>query len=206
VEAARAGEAGMGFAVVADEVRNLAQRSAHAAKETAAKIEGAITKTTQGVEISEKVAQRLNEIVTKSRQVDDLVAEVANATKEQNQGITQINTAVGQMDMVTQNNAANAEESASASEELYSQSESMKQSVEELLQLVGSNAGQPASRSMPVKDARPTIIKKSALYSGSQNENRNGHLNGNGHHPVAAKPNLESRRGEIPLAGDFRDF
>ena len=59
VEAARAGEAGMGFAVVADEVRNLAQRSAQAAKETAAKIEGAITKTGQGVEISGKVAEML---------------------------------------------------------------------------------------------------------------------------------------------------
>jgi methyl-accepting chemotaxis protein len=67
VEAARAGEAGMGFAVVADEVRSLAQRSAQAAKETAAKIEGAIAKTTQGVEINVKVAQALHDIVTKAR-------------------------------------------------------------------------------------------------------------------------------------------
>ena len=88
VEAARAGEAGMGFAVVADEVRNLAQRSAQAAKETAAKIEGAIGKTAQGVEISAKVAQALNDIVAKVRQVDELVAEVASASREQTQGIT----------------------------------------------------------------------------------------------------------------------
>ena len=94
VEAARAGEAGMGFAVVADEVRNLAQRSAQAAKETADKIEGAITKTGQGVEISGKVAQALNDIVAKVRQVDELVAEVAGASREQTQGITQINSAV----------------------------------------------------------------------------------------------------------------
>ena len=72
VEAARAGEAGMGFAVVADEVRNLAQRSAQAAKETAAKIEGAINKTAQGVQINGKVAAALNDIVTKARQVDEL--------------------------------------------------------------------------------------------------------------------------------------
>ena len=75
VEAARAGEAGMGFAVVADEVRNLAQRSAQAAKETAAKIEGAITKTAQGVALSDKVSQALNDIVTKARQVDELAAD-----------------------------------------------------------------------------------------------------------------------------------
>jgi len=129
VEAARAGEAGMGFAVVADEVRNLAQRCAQAAKETAGKIEGAIIKTGQGVEISGKVASVLNEIVTKVRQVDELVTEVAGASREQTQGITQINSAVGQMDKVTQSNAANAEESAAAAEELNAQAEVMKQSV-----------------------------------------------------------------------------
>ena len=146
VEAARAGEAGMGFAVVADEVRNLAQRSAQAAKETAGKIEGAITKTGQGVEISAKVAAALTEIVSKVRQVDDLVTEVSGASREQTEGITQINTAVSQMDRVTQSNAATAEESAAAAEELNAQAEVMKQSVAELLQLVGgqTNAGAPA--------------------------------------------------------------
>jgi methyl-accepting chemotaxis protein len=137
VEAARAGEAGMGFAVVAEEVRNLAQRSAQAAKETAAKIEDAINKTAQGVGISTKVGQVLNEIVTKAREVDELVTEVANASREQTQGITQISTAVGQMDKVTQTNAASAEESAAAAEELNAQAESMKSSVSELLRLVG---------------------------------------------------------------------
>jgi hemerythrin-like metal-binding protein len=139
VEAARAGEAGMGFAVVADEVRNLAQRSAQAAKETAAKIEGAIGKTAQGVGISKQVAETLNEIATKARQVDELVAEVAGASREQTQGITQVNTAVGQMDKVTQSNAASAEESAAAAQELNAQAITMKQSVAELLQLVGSS-------------------------------------------------------------------
>jgi len=143
VEAARAGEAGMGFAVVADEVRNLAQRSAQAAKETAAKIEGSIGKTAQGVEISTKVAAALNEIVTKARQVDELVAEVASASREQTQGITQINTAVSQVDKVTQANAANAEESAAAAEELNGQAELMKQTVRDLTRLVGASETAP---------------------------------------------------------------
>jgi methyl-accepting chemotaxis protein len=78
-----AGEAGIGFAVVADEVRSLAQRSAQAARETAAKIEGAIAKTGEGVQISGPVAKGLQEIVEKIRQVDELVAEVASASKEQ---------------------------------------------------------------------------------------------------------------------------
>ena len=137
VEAARAGESGMGFAVVAEEVRNLAQRSATAARETAAKIEGAISKTTQGVEISQKVATTLNEIFTKARQVDELASEVAHASGEQTQGITQINKAVGQMDKITQSNAASAEESAAAAEELNAQAELMKQAVQELTQLIG---------------------------------------------------------------------
>jgi methyl-accepting chemotaxis protein len=146
VEAARAGEAGLGFAVVADEVRNLAHRSAQAAKETATKIEGSIIKTGQGVEISTKMAQVLNEIVSKVRQVDELVNEVATASGKQAQDITQINSAVGQMDKVTQSNAAAAEESASAAEELNSQAGAMKQTVTELLQLVGGKSEASATR------------------------------------------------------------
>ena len=141
VEAARAGEAGMGFAVVADEVRNLAQRSAQAAKETASKIEGAITNTAQGVQISAKVAAGLQEIVAKIRQVDELAAEVATASKEQSQGIQQVNTAVTQMDKVTQSNAANAEESASAAEELNAQAITLKEAADRLLVLSGGAAG-----------------------------------------------------------------
>ena len=140
VEAARAGEAGAGFAVVADEVRSLAQRSAQASRETADKIEGAITKTAQGVQISEKVARSLAEIVEKVRQVDQLVAEVTTASREQSQGVQQITTAVTQMDKVVQGNAASAEESASAAEELSAQSVALQAAVSELIQLVGGEA------------------------------------------------------------------
>lgn len=137
VEAARAGEAGLGFAVVAEEVRALAQRSAQAARETATKIEDSIEKSRQGVDISAKVSGSLNEILDKARKVDDLIAEIASSSREQSQGIGQISIAVTQMDKVTQNTAATAEEGASASEELSAQAEHMKDAVQQLLQLVG---------------------------------------------------------------------
>ena len=136
VEAARAGEAGMGFAVVADEVRNLAQRSAASAKETAEKIEDAIAKSERGVQISEKVTSSFGQITYKTREVDELVGKIASASNEQTQGIQQVNTAVGQMDKVTQSNAANAEESASATEKLNAQAESMREAVNDLQRLV----------------------------------------------------------------------
>ncbi|MBI3887112.1 MAG: MCP four helix bundle domain-containing protein [Opitutae bacterium] len=155
VEAARAGEAGMGFAVVADEVRSLAQRSAQSAKETAGKIEEAIKKSEHGVQISGKVAKSLSEIVEKARQVDTFVSEIAQASKEQNQGIGQVNSAVSQMDKVTQSNAANAEETASASEELNAQAASQKEAVGELLQLVGATRATDARGKVTAKAGKP---------------------------------------------------
>ncbi|PTY07360.1 chemotaxis protein [Opitutaceae bacterium EW11] len=160
VEAARAGSAGAGFAVVADEVRALAQRSAESAKQTAAKIEGAITKSRQGVEISEKVGASLGSIVEKIRQVDSLIAEVSTASTEQSQGVAQINLAVGEMDRVVQSNAANAEEAASAAEELNGQAATMRESVTELLRLVqGGRAGSPETTPKPAAEPAPAAGK-----------------------------------------------
>ena len=205
VEAARAGEAGMGFAVVAEEVRNLAQRSAQAAKETAAKIEGAITKTGQGVEISGKVVRTLNDIVVKVRQVDELVAQVAGASREQTQGLTQINTAMSRMDQVTQNNAASAEESASAAEELNAQAESMKESVTELLKLVGDARHTSAAKAFSTvrrpKEAQATAPAAKRPAPAYSKRNGNGHANGAGR--IIDMPN---GRGEIPMESDFQDI
>jgi len=165
VEAARAGEAGMGFAVVAEEVRSLAQRSAQAAKETAQKIETAIASTTEGVGMSGKVAQTLTEIVQKVRQLDELSAETAGASQEQTQGIAQINTAVGQMDKVTQSNAASAEESAAAAEELNAQAMVMKQSVADLLKLVGGTTDLPPAMRVVAQRPTPIVMPKASSFS-----------------------------------------
>jgi len=129
VEAARAGEAGRGFAVVAEEVRNLAQRSAQAAKNTADMIGESVQNAEVGVKIAGEVSKSFEAIAGSAKKVNDLIAEIAAASREQSQGIEQVNTAVSQMDKVTQQNAANSEESASAAEELSSQAEELQNMV-----------------------------------------------------------------------------
>jgi len=187
VEAARAGEAGMGFAVVADEVRSLAQRSAQSAKETAGKIEEAIQKSAHGVVISGKVASSLSEIVDKARKVDLLVAEIATASLEQNQGIGQVNTAVSQMDNITQSNAGNAEETAAAAEELSAQSVAMRENVAELKKLV-SGEGQKTRSAKPLSTpagnkSRPAPERNQPAV----------------HRTVSATQMTELHPGEIPV-------
>ncbi|MEE4254407.1 MAG: methyl-accepting chemotaxis protein, partial [Desulfuromusa sp.] len=126
VEAARAGQHGKGFAVVAEEVRNLAARSAKAAEETAQLIEGSVEKTQNGTDIAEKTSAALDEIVSSITKVTDLVAEIAVASNEQAQGISQINQGLGQIDTAVQQSTATAEESAASAEELSSQSAHLK--------------------------------------------------------------------------------
>ena len=164
VEAARAGEAGAGFAVVADEVRNLAQRAAGAAKNTSELIEGTIKKIQDGTVLVEKTNADFAEVASGVAKVTELVAEISAASSEQSRGIDEVSRAIGQMDKVTQGNAANAEEIASASEELSAQAGSMEEVVRGLRSLVegeGSGAvrtaaaeGAPASRRKPALPAR----------------------------------------------------
>ncbi len=137
VEAARAGEAGMGFAVVADEVRNLSQRCAQAAKDTAALIEESLVKSSDGKVKVDQVAGAVRCITEESAKVKALVDEVNLGSQEQAAGIGQIGKAIAQMEQVTQNNAANAQESAAAAEQLSAQSETLKDIMKRLRVMVG---------------------------------------------------------------------
>ena len=147
VEAARAGEAGKGFAVVAEEVRNLARRAADAAKNTSELIETSQKNADTSVTMVENLTKTFVGIEESSGKVATLVSEIAAASKEQAQGIEQVNTGVAEMDKVVQQNAANAEESASASEELSSQAEELKIMVGDLMAIVGGNATQAEEKS-----------------------------------------------------------
>jgi hypothetical protein len=142
------------------------------------RIEGAIGNTAQGVELSAKVSATLTEIVTKAREMDELAAEVAGASREQSTGISQVNNAVGQMDKVTQANAASAEESAAAAEILNGQAHRLRQMVGDLVKLIGDGATAAPDQTAAATSAPalPTT-RKAGL---------------NGGHPVAFQRRRES--------------
>ncbi len=157
VEAARAGEAGAGFAVVADEVRNLALRAAEAAKSTETLIEGTTRKVKEGSQLVDTTNEAFSQVNVSTEKVLHLVAEIAAASREQAQGISQVNQGVAQMDKVIQQNAANAEESASASEEMNGQAHAMKNMVSELVALLNGNVKKVSRK----KTVTPSPGKKS---------------------------------------------
>ena len=136
VEAARAGEAGAGFAVVADEVRNLAIRSAEAAKTTAELIAQTIDNINVGSGMVKNTSHTFEILVTDVKKVSSIVGEVAAASNEQSIGITQINTAINEMDRVTQSNASISEETASAASTLSYEAERLDEQVQQLLKVI----------------------------------------------------------------------
>lgn len=129
VEAARAGDQGRGFAVVAGEVRTLAQRSATAAKEIKSLIENSVERVHTGSELVDEAGRTMNEVVRSVKRVADLMGEITAASIEQRTGIEQVNTAVVQMDQVTQQNSALVEEAAAAAQSMAAQSNSLRDTV-----------------------------------------------------------------------------
>lgn len=141
VEAARAGEAGRGFAVVAGEIRNLAQRSGNAAREIEELIKDTIEKIEKGSALVNKSGESLLKIIDSIKEVSRIVSDIKISSNEQEQGIVQLNTAIDEMDSMTQQNASLVEETASASEEMSSQAQEL---LEMTKQFVISKKGESA--------------------------------------------------------------
>ncbi|MBR7617947.1 HAMP domain-containing protein [Phenylobacterium sp. 20VBR1] len=129
VEAARAGDAGKGFAVVASEVRALAQRSAEAAKEIKTLIAASSSQVERGVRLVGETGEALTAIVSRVTEIDGLISEIALSSQEQATGLAEVNTAVNQMDQVTQQNAAMVEQATAAASSLRSEADDLNRLV-----------------------------------------------------------------------------
>jgi methyl-accepting chemotaxis protein len=162
VEAARAGDAGRGFAVVASEVRALAQRSAEAAKEIKALISTSTQQVGRGVELVGETGRALHRIVEQVADINAVVTEIAASAQEQAIGLHEVNTAINQMDQVTQQNAAMVEQSTAASHALAQETERLSK-LTGRFQLGGAVAPAAVEKPRPKPAPTPRNRAKPAL-------------------------------------------
>ena len=228
IEAARAGEQGKGFAVVADEVSKLAESSKSSAKEIGSLIKESNQKAKQGEAYVKEGEEVLKGILDQASQVAGLVVQISGlsqksaektsevnglvngiqtSSKEQAMGVTQVAQAITELDQVTQSNAANAEETASAAEQLSAQAKMMHDLVSDLAQEVGAKLqaqghSQPQRQQAPAPKAPPAIRPK-----GNRLELRSEDLTREPAQPTAASVRRKIKPSEsIPLRDDFAEF
>ena len=159
VEAARAGEQGRGFAVVASEVRSLAQRSAAAASDIKVLIQSSVTAVDGGVRHVEDAGTAMKDIVSSVQRVGDIIGEITAAASEQSAGIGQVNSSVGEIDRMTQQNAALVEESAAAAESLREQAARLSHVVQQFrLAESAGGYGHGGAVAAPYADQAPQAL------------------------------------------------
>ena len=201
VEAARAGDAGKGFAVVASEVRSLAGRSATASKEIKTLINESASQVKTGATLVNQAGTTLKDVVGSVKQVAALISEIAAASVQQSTGIDEINTAVTQMDEVTQQNAALVEENTAAAQSMVEQAKTLEGLIgffkidEADAHIEVNRSAAPASHKAPAKPGRITAsAKPHAAGKAPASSKANG--NGHAHHTVVAKAETAKRGGQ----------